>query len=53
MSLFNMGDKAYLMLADGRIFEGYSFGATGTAYGEIVFSTSMTGYQEALTDPSY
>ncbi len=53
MSLFNMGEKAYLMLADGRIFEGYSFGAKGTAYGEIVFSTSMTGYQEALTDPSY
>lgn len=52
MSLFNLGDKAYLMLANGRIFEGYSFGAKGTAYGEVVFSTSMTGYEEALSDPS-
>ena len=52
MSLFNSGDKAYLMLADGRIFEGVSFGAKGTVYGEVVFSTSMTGYQEALSDPS-
>lgn len=51
MSLFNSGDKAYLMLADGRIFEGCSFGAKGTAYGEVVFSTSMTGYEEALSDP--
>ncbi len=52
MSLFNLGDKAYLMLANGRIFEGRSFGAKGTAYGEVVFSTSMTGYEEALSDPS-
>lgn len=42
-----------LVLADGRIFEGESFGATSTATGEVVFNTSMTGYQEALTDPSY
>ncbi len=53
MSLFNMGDKAYVMLENGRIFEGYSFGAKGTAFGEIVFTTGMTGYQETLTDPSY
>ena len=53
MSLFNVGKKAYLMLANGRIFEGYSFGAEGTSIGETVFATSMTGYQETLSDPSY
>ncbi|MDE5577549.1 MAG: carbamoyl phosphate synthase small subunit [Oscillospiraceae bacterium] len=53
MSLFNLGDKAYLMLADGRVFEGCSFGAKGTSFGEIVFATSMTGYEETLSDPSY
>lgn len=53
MSLFNTSSKAYLMLANGRVFEGYSFGANGTAYGEIVFTTSMVGYQETLTDPAY
>jgi len=45
--------KAILALADGRIFEGRSFGATGEATGEVVFNTAMTGYQEVLTDPSY
>ncbi len=45
--------KAILALADGRIFEGKSFGATGEATGEVVFNTAMTGYQEVLTDPSY
>lgn len=45
--------KAILALADGRIFEGSSFGAPGEAIGEVVFNTSMTGYQEILTDPSY
>ena len=45
--------KAVLALADGRIFEGTSFGAAGEAIGEVVFNTSMTGYQEILTDPSY
>ena len=45
--------KAILALADGRIFEGTSFGAQGEADGEVVFNTSMTGYQEVLTDPSY
>ena len=45
--------KAILALADGTVFEGYSFGAEGETSGEIVFNTSMTGYQEILTDPSY
>jgi carbamoyl-phosphate synthase small subunit len=45
--------KAFLVLEDGSIFEGTSFGAPVEATGEVVFNTSMTGYQEALTDPSY
>src|SRR4029077_6366858 len=45
--------RAILALEDGRHFEGESFGATGTRVGEICFNTSMTGYQEVLTDPSY
>ncbi len=45
--------KAILVLEDGRLFEGRSFGATGETYGEVVFNTSITGYQEILTDPSY
>jgi carbamoyl-phosphate synthase small subunit len=45
--------KAILALADGRYFEGFSFGAEGEVVGEVVFNTSMTGYQEILTDPSY
>ncbi len=45
--------KAILALADGRYFEGEAFGAEGEAGGEVVFNTSMTGYQEILTDPSY
>jgi carbamoyl-phosphate synthase small subunit len=45
--------QALLALEDGRLFEGASFGATGTAVGEVCFNTSMTGYQEVLTDPSY
>ncbi|HKJ05724.1 MAG TPA: glutamine-hydrolyzing carbamoyl-phosphate synthase small subunit [Geopsychrobacteraceae bacterium] len=45
--------KAILALADGKVFEGKSFGATGEISGEVVFNTSMTGYQEILTDPSY
>jgi carbamoyl-phosphate synthase small subunit len=45
--------KAILALADGTVFEGTSFGARGEAGGEVVFNTSMTGYQEILTDPSY
>ena len=45
--------KAIPVLADGTIFEGEHFGATGETVGEVVFNTSMTGYQEILTDPSY
>ena len=45
--------KAFLVLVDGRIFEGKSWGATGRTFGEAVFQTGMTGYQETLTDPSY
>jgi carbamoyl-phosphate synthase small subunit len=45
--------KAILALEDGRVFRGVSFGAPGEALGEVVFNTSMTGYQEILTDPSY
>src|SRR5512137_323752 len=45
--------KAVLALADGRIFTGKTFGATGEATGEVVFNTAMSGYQEVLTDPSY
>src|SRR5690625_2667519 len=44
---------AILALADGSIFHGYAFGAEGHAVAEVVFNTSMTGYQEILTDPSY
>jgi carbamoyl-phosphate synthase small subunit len=45
--------KALLVLADGTVYEGYSFGSQGTTVGEVVFNTGMTGYQEVLTDPSY
>src|SRR5215468_7062059 len=45
--------RALLALADGTYFEGESFGAPGEAMGEVCFNTSMTGYQEILTDPSY
>ncbi|MFT3951587.1 MAG: carbamoyl phosphate synthase small subunit [Oscillospiraceae bacterium] len=45
--------KAYLILENGTIFEGKSFGASGETVGEIVFTTAMTGYLETLTDPSY
>jgi len=48
-----MAKKAILVLEDGSVYEGHSFGAETTAHGEVVFSTSMTGYQEMLTDPSY
>ena len=47
------GTKARLVLVDGTVFEGRSIGATGETGGEVVFNTSMTGYQEILTDPSY
>ena len=45
--------KAYLILDDGQVFEGYRFGAEGDAVGELVFNTGMVGYIETLTDPSY
>lgn len=45
--------KAFLLLADGTVFEGFSIGAQGTTIGETVFNTGMTGYEEVLTDPSY
>jgi carbamoyl-phosphate synthase small subunit len=45
--------KAILVLEDGRTFNGASFGADGETFGEMVFNTSMSGYQEILTDPSY
>ena len=46
-------NKAMLVLSDGTVFEGNSFGARGETIGEVVFNTSMAGYQEILTDPSY
>jgi carbamoyl-phosphate synthase small subunit len=45
--------KALLVIEDGTVFEGSGFGAEGEVFGEVVFNTSMTGYQEILTDPSY
>jgi len=48
-----MGGKAYLILENGKTFEGKFFGAQGDVTGEIVFTTGMTGYLETLTDPSY
>ena len=44
---------AVLVLEDGRVYRGEGFGASGAAFGEAVFATGMTGYQETLTDPSY
>src|SRR5687768_7173463 len=48
-----MSGLAKLALEDGTVFTGRSFGAAGEAAGEVVFNTSMMGYQEVLTDPSY
>jgi carbamoyl-phosphate synthase small subunit len=48
-----MNSKAFLVLSDGVVFEGMGFGHDGEAVGEVVFNTSMAGYQEILTDPSY
>ena len=45
--------KAILLLEDGTVFQGTGFGAKGQKCGEVVFNTSMSGYQEILTDPSY
>ena len=52
MPLFD-ATPALLVLADGTSYRGWSFGATGTAIGEVVFNTGMVGYPETLTDPSY
>jgi carbamoylphosphate synthase small subunit len=49
----SMSRPAKLALADGTVFDGHGFGASGEVFGEVVFNTSMTGYQEILTDPSY
>ena len=48
-----MEKKVYVTLQNGRVFEGYSFGAEREVVGELVFTTGMTGYLETLTDPSY
>ena len=53
MESWSSVSKALLVLEDGRIFSGKSWAATGITFGEAVFSTGMTGYQETLTDPSY
>ncbi len=53
LSLKGNAPPAILALADGTVFTGQSIGAAGSAVGEVVFNTSMTGYQEILTDPSY
>jgi carbamoyl-phosphate synthase small subunit len=49
----NIKMKAKLVLEDGTVWEGFRFGAAGESYGEVIFNTSMAGYQEILTDPSY
>jgi carbamoyl-phosphate synthase small subunit len=51
--LFSGAQPALLVLADGSVFRGWSFGSLGTTIGEVVFNTGMTGYQEVMTDPSY
>ena len=53
MSLLPTLPPAILALADGTVFRGYAVGSSGSASGEVVFNTAMTGYQEILTDPSY
>ncbi len=53
LSLKGNTPRAILALADGTVYTGHSIGATGSTVGEVVFNTSMTGYQEILTDPSY
>jgi len=53
VSITNSRAKAMLVLQDGMIYEGVAFGAATTVVGEVVFNTSLTGYQEVITDPSY
>ena len=48
-----MTEPAILVLEDGRTFHGTAYGARGETFGEAVFTTGMTGYQETLTDPSF
>ena len=48
-----MMNKARIILEDGSVFEGWSFGYRKSVSGEVVFNTAMTGYPESLTDPSY
>ena len=48
-----MATSAKLALSDGTVYSGTAFGAEGEVFGEVVFNTGMTGYQEILTDPSY
>ena len=50
---FTKAKKAFLILADGTVFEGKTFGCEGTIIGEVVFTTTMVGYQETMTDPNY
>ena len=45
--------QAVLVLEDGQVFDGEAYGAVGKTFGEAVFATGMTGYQETITDPSY
>jgi carbamoyl-phosphate synthase small subunit len=45
--------KGYLVIEDGTIYKGNTFGVEGERYGELIFNTSMTGYQEIIYDPSY
>ena len=53
LDIYSSFEPGNLTMEDGRIFEGYSFGANTAMSGELVFNTGMTGYPEALTDPSY
>ena len=53
MPLLNKERRAFLVLEDGSVFEGFAFAGSGVTMGEVVFNTGMTGYQEVITDPSY
>ena len=53
MPLIRKDRKAFLVLEDGSVFEGFAFAGAGETLGEVVFNTGMTGYQEVITDPSY
>ena len=53
MSLYTQKRKATLVMEDGNFFRGYAFAGEGEVFGEVVFNTGMSGYQEVLTDPSY